>query len=149
MLTPEQLAASGTEDGIQRAFLQSLIPFTGTYPCLLWFYAVPNGGSRGDAKQARLNGAIMKAGGVKKGIFDLCLPWPASGFAGLYIEFKRPDGKGGLSIEQKAFSSYLAGACYCQVITDDWREALALTRDYLADCLRGRPIFDSKNYLKK
>lgn len=53
-------------------------------PALDLFYAVPNGGSR----QA-VEASIMKAEGVRAGVPDICLAWPAGGHPALYIELKR------------------------------------------------------------
>lgn len=53
-------------------------------PC----YHIPNGGSR-DKREA----ANLKRQGVKAGVPDLCIPVPAGGYHGLYIEMKSPKGK--------------------------------------------------------
>lgn len=53
-------------------------------PALRLLYAVPNGGSR-----KVVEASIMKAEGVRSGVPDLCLAWPAGIHAGLYIELKR------------------------------------------------------------
>lgn len=54
------------------------------FPELQMLYAIPNGGDRHPAVAARL-----KATGTKKGVPDLCLAVPRSGFHSLYLEMKR------------------------------------------------------------
>jgi hypothetical protein len=121
MITPDQLAKSGTEHGHQTA-LFAYVAFahlhgfdiadewakTGVMPCnspyamyetptvpaLAWFHAIPNGGSRGDnAKSRAIRGGQMKAEGVRTGVADTFLPWPIAGYHGLYIEMKKPSEK--------------------------------------------------------
>lgn len=59
------------------------------YPKLaLLLFAVPNGGAR-----RRIEGAIMKAEGVTKGVSDLLLLFPAKHYHGLCIEMKTEKGK--------------------------------------------------------
>ena len=54
-------------------------------PRLAWLHHTPNGGKRSKAAAGRL-----KAMGVVAGIPDVCLPVPARGFYGMYIELKAP-----------------------------------------------------------
>ena len=54
-----------------------------TVPELELLHHIPNGGSRN-----QLEAANLKRQGVKAGVPDLCLPVPAGGFHGLYIEMK-------------------------------------------------------------
>ena len=46
VITPEQLAASGTEDGHQMAVFCWAANNYEQYPYLKWLHAIPNGGSR-------------------------------------------------------------------------------------------------------
>ena len=55
----------------------------GQYPVLRYMYHIPNGGHRNKVTAGRL-----KAAGVKRGVPDICLPFPLGGYAGLYIELK-------------------------------------------------------------
>jgi len=55
------------------------------WPELRSIYAVPNQGARSIQGYNR-----MKAEGLKKGQWDLCLPVPRRGFGALYIENKTP-----------------------------------------------------------
>lgn len=57
---------------------------TGRYPELRAIYHIPNEG-----KRSRLNGAILKAAGLRKGVPDLCLPCARGGYHALYIEMKK------------------------------------------------------------
>lgn len=67
--------------------------------CCKWFrlqypkysrllFAIPNGGGRSKAEAGKL-----KAEGVVAGVADLCLAIPRNGFAALYVEMKKSDGK--------------------------------------------------------
>lgn len=60
----------------------------GKYPALHRLFHIPNGGSRHPAEAAHL-----KKLGVKAGIPDLFLPFPANGFHGLWIEMKSTTGR--------------------------------------------------------
>jgi hypothetical protein len=117
MITPEKLAANGSEHGHQAAFFawcavakvqgatvadmwakgmlngrNFIATVSSPLPCLEWIHAIPNGGSRGgDAKSRAIAGGRLKAEGVKPGIADIFLPWPKGVFHGLYIELKKPD----------------------------------------------------------
>lgn len=51
------------------------------YPELKWLYHIPNEGKRD-------SGGKFKAMGLKKGVPDLCLPYPKGCYIGLYIEMK-------------------------------------------------------------
>ena len=104
------------------------------YPPLEWIHAIPNGGSRGDTAKARqIRGAQLKAEGVKPGVADIFLPYPCGGFAGLYIEFKKPSlkGKGGLSPLQLQFAEYCHRVGYFYEVAYDWKEAVELVKNYL------------------
>lgn len=129
MITPEQLAASGTEHGHQVAFFQWVATkgrkVFGTDADLL--FAVPNGGDR----QAHV-GAAMKAEGVKPGVPDVCWPMPqwdpsmkACVFAGLFIELKKPDQRnkkdGGRSEHQVKWHKRLRAQGYAVVLAYGWQ----------------------------
>lgn len=51
------------------------------YPELRWLYHIQNEGKRD-------NGGKMLAMGLKKGVSDLCLPYPKGCYIGAYIEMK-------------------------------------------------------------
>ena len=95
------------------------------YPQLKWLYAIPNGGYRTKSQAARL-----KASGVKKGVSDMCLPYPAGGAHGLYIELKRTDG-GKASKEQLEFIEDVTKAGYVAKVCHGWQAAAELILRYL------------------
>ncbi|MBI5270663.1 MAG: VRR-NUC domain-containing protein [Burkholderiales bacterium] len=84
------------------------------HPICRRFYAIPNGG-----KRDRITAAIMKAEGVKAGVLDTFLPYPAHGRHGLYIEFKA--GKNVMTQEQRDFAA--------QAIADGYAVAVAYSSD--------------------
>ena len=89
MITPEQIAASGTEHGHQAAFFQQLVLLRKEDP--VWWadtvmaFAIPNGGDRRPSVAASL-----AAEGVKSGVPDVCYPVPLGPVAGLWNKFKVP-----------------------------------------------------------
>lgn len=95
-MSPDDLAAKGTESGSQKAlfafaamarmygfavafnmeayhkdYFQKYNPIRYPVPALEWLHAIPNGGER-SPKTA----ALMKAEGVRKGVADVFLPKP-------------------------------------------------------------------------
>jgi hypothetical protein len=137
-ITPEQLAASGSEDGHQMAVFCWAADNCGQYPALEWLHAVPNGGSRHIVEAGK-----MVAAGLRSGIWDIFLPLPiqtewAKMYAGLYIEMKEPKRRkhknGGLSDEQLKFGKYAEQMGYYCKVCYTWIEA----RDALINYLEGR-----------
>lgn len=154
-MTPEQLSKSGTERANQVALFAwaavatrygfaaaNLWADTGTFEtrkenpvaCLEWLHAIHNQG-HGDA----IHGARAKAEGVRAGIPDICLPFPAKIFNGLYIELKKPsikpireNSKGGLSDEQIRFAEYAKEKGYAWHVAYGWQEAAKIIQDYLS-----------------
>lgn len=103
---------------------------------LKWLHAIPNGGSRGDNQMSRMiRGANLKAEGVKDGVADVFFPLPTYMFAGLYIEFKKPNYKthknGGLSDKQLKFFAYATTVAYCYEIAYCWRDGATAIKNYL------------------
>ncbi len=136
-ITPEQLAASGSEDGHQAALFCWAALNVGKYPPLKWLHAIPNGGQRHIAEATKL-----VATGTRSGVLDTFLPWPMHSYrpeySGCYIEMKKPKHRnsrdGGCTKEQLEFIAYASGAgYYCQVCYT-WEEA----RDTLITYLEGR-----------
>lgn len=82
-----------------------------TVPELELLHHIPNGGSRN-----HLEAANLKRQGVKAGVPDLCLPVPAGGFHGLYIEMKfgknKPTEKQRWWLEQLEKQGYKAVVCW-------------------------------------
>lgn len=147
--TPEHLAASGSEHGIQSAFFlalnmaqkfgvsaalnmesyasSALAKKHGSQPIpqLQHVFAIPNGEARRPSVAARL-----KAEGVKPGVPDVFVPIPSYGFHGLWIEFKRNE-KLRLSHDQKKYQIFLTQHNYAHRICHDWSFALATVCAYL------------------
>lgn len=98
---------------------------------LEWFHAIPNGGSRGDDDQTRkIRGGNLKAEGVRMGIADTFLPVPRGGYAGLYIEMKRPGEKP--TKEQLEFRDFVWSRGYGWVCCDHWTKAVTALQSYLS-----------------
>ena len=121
-MLPAQLAKSGSEHGHQRAFFQwtNFVRTNGfrrakqmslgqhltydhdPFEAIALMHAIPNGGGR-----TKIEGAKLKAEGVKAGVPDTFLPLVAHphsiscGHHGLYIEFKVGDNT--LTTAQKDF----------------------------------------------
>jgi len=111
------------------------------YPCLGRIYAIPNMGKHHVSfriKQARE--------GLKKGMLDLCLPWPvvneievtatnkrtkcyARSTHGLYIEMKVKPNK--LSPEQKEWVKYLLDVGYEVKVAWSADEAIEIIKNYI------------------
>lgn len=132
-ITPEQLAAAGTEHAHQAALFcwaNERARNVASYAGLAFLFAIPNGGARSGVTAAR-----MKAEGVKAGVPDICLPMTRGGYAGLYIELKRPKaaGKmaGRLSPEQADWHAFLRVQGYAVAVAYGWRAAVAVIEAYL------------------
>lgn len=123
-ITPETIAASGTEQGHQTALFvwaqQSNIQE------LKWLFHIPNGGKRDKREAGRL-----KAAGVKPGVFDLFLPVARGGYHGLWVEMKR---KGGYaSDDQVQFDHGMTSAGYDTAVCIGWETARDYILAYLAN----------------
>lgn len=101
------------------------------HPCLKWMYHTPNGGSRNVAEAANL-----KRMGVKAGVPDLRLPYPAGGFHGLYIEMKTD--KGRLSAAQREYLVWLHLNGYRAVCCFSAEEAIEVIWGYVNDSTRAQ-----------
>lgn len=128
-ITPEQLAKSGTEQAIQTAFFAALADHRAAHPEFKWVHAIPNGGERNIAVASR-----MKASGARKGVWDVCLPFPRGGHPFGYIEFKVPavrnHANGGCSDEQVEFGKAMAAHGAWLRVAYGWEEALAMALAY-------------------
>lgn len=134
-ITPEDLAASGSEDGHQAALFCQAALSVGKYPQLKWLHAIPNGGQRHAAEASKL-----VATGTRGGVWDVFLPMPiqtewAVQYAGLYIEMKKPERRnhkdGGLTKEQLEFGAYAERMGYFCAVCYTWEEAWAILVKYL------------------
>jgi len=122
MLTPEQIAAPGTEHS-QQAALFAYIAQQTDYPELKLAFSIPNGGLRSKATAARL-----KAEGQRAGVWDIFLPVPRGRWHGLFIEMKV--GKNVLTTPQSdfmvsLFNNYSFMTCY------SWDEAKTALISYV------------------
>lgn len=129
MITPDQLAKSGTEHGHQAA-LFAWAAISGIAE-LKWLHAIPNGGERNIIVAAN-----MKAEGARSGVFDVFLPITAGPYAGLYIEMKKPgrerEKNGGLSSDQVEFRDWGLAHHYSMAVCYSWGQARDTLKDYLA-----------------
>lgn len=90
----------------------------------VFFYAIPNGGSRN-----KIEAANLKKEGVTAGIPDLCICQPRKGYHGLYIEMKQKDG-GRLTKEQKEKIAELNERGYLAVKCHGFDDSEQVIRDY-------------------
>lgn len=94
------------------------------YPELKYLHHIPNGGKRTKVEAAR-----FRAGGVKSGIPDICLPVPRGGWHGLYIELKR---KGNTTTRnQDDWLAFLDSQGYRVAICYSWSSASEIIIKYL------------------
>jgi len=130
LITPEQLAKSGSEDGEQLALMQWCALNLSTYPDLKWLHHSPNGGFRNKSEGARL-----KAMGVKPGFHDLILLVKHGGYTGLSIEMKSLKMKdkkdGGARDEQTMWAEHLTGQGFYVKLCHGWLEAKSCLEWYL------------------
>jgi len=139
MITPEQLAKSGSEAAHQTALFAWCALNAKRWPELRWLHHIPNGGSRGDSSQSRaIRGGQLKAQGVRVGVSDISLPVKRGAWSGLYIEMKapsekpkRPGSKGGVSDEQAEFGSFVQSQGFGFVVCYSWEEAAQIIEKYL------------------
>lgn len=83
MITPEQLAAKGTEGSQQQALFCWIAQAKRTYPQLACVFAIPNGGFRNPREAASL-----VSQGVRAGVPDIFAAFPSRNCHGLFIEMK-------------------------------------------------------------
>lgn len=130
MITPEDLAKSGSEDGEQAAVFCWAALNRPTYPQLKWMHAIPNGGSRHIVEANKMVGT-----GTRSGILDFFLPWPVKIYHGLYIEMKvekhRNKEDGGLTKQQVYFKAYADNVGYKTAVCYSWQEARDAIIEYL------------------
>ena len=97
---------------------------TGKYPDLYWLFAIPNG-----QKRDKSIGYNLKREGVKPGVPDLCLPMPARGYHGLFIELKV--GRGQPSEQQREWIAHLTSEGYRVCVAYGFEEAREWLEWYL------------------
>jgi hypothetical protein len=93
-------------------------------------FSIPNGKAASSIREA----VKAKHAGLKRGVPDMFLPWPAGGWHGLFIEVKRADGtKSDLKPDQVSWIVKLQAAGYQTVVAFGWKEAVAEIAGYLGD----------------
>jgi hypothetical protein len=115
---------TASEHAEQAALIVWADLYAARLPVLGRLYAVPNGGYR-----PIRTALTMKAEGQRPGVPDLCLPWPARGHHGLYLEMKATGGR--VSAAQEDWLSYLEQAGYRVVVCWGWQHAAREICDYL------------------
>lgn len=125
MITPERLAASGTEHGNQSAIMCWANLNIKQYPDLRWLAAIPNGGFRD-----KITAGKLKAEGVKSGLPDLVLLVRRGIYAALWIELKKPK-VGRVSKEQFAWIEQAKSQGHAAVVCYGWESAALMLQQYL------------------
>lgn len=113
------------EDAEQIAIIEWAAYMVGKYPCLERLLHIPNGGSRN-----RIEAAKLKRMGVRPGVPDLLLPFPAGGWSGLWLEMKTE--KGRPTPCQRDWIEYLRSVGYCAYVCHGAGEAINAIEAYLA-----------------
>lgn len=137
LITPDQIAASGTEHGHQAAIFQWVAIEGRDYVRNLeLLFAIPNGGERSQSVAASL-----KAEGVRPGVPDMCLPVAVAQrdgvghYPGLWLELKRPglEGRmlGGRSDKQRDWHVALLAQGYACATAYGWQAACWVLKLYL------------------
>lgn len=93
------------------------------YPELALLYHIPN------EREDKIQTAILKAMGVKKGVPDLHLPVASGDYHGLYIEMKALDGKP--EAEQLWWIEHLKANGYACAVCYGWQQATEVLLWYL------------------
>jgi hypothetical protein len=124
ILSPAQIAKSGTEHGHQSALCQWIaVEGSQRFPGLEMIFAIPNGGDRKPHVAAAL-----KAEGTKPGVPDMMLPLPVGFYPGLFLEMKRPNGV--VRDEQERWHRKLRHCGYAVVVAYDWIAAAHALAEY-------------------
>lgn len=104
-------------------------------PRLKWIYAVPNGNYR-----SWKIGAELKLEGVKKGVSDICVPFPGVvngvSYPGAYIEMKSESGT--VTSEQKEFLEFVSSQGYAVLVAWHYDPALDFMEEYCGLKFMGR-----------
>jgi hypothetical protein len=100
----------------------------GTSPAQRRQTHIPNGGKRSKGEAGK-----MKALGVRKGVLDLALFWPAGGYVGLFIEMKSMTGVA--STDQKEWIDHLRQTGWRVEVCRSLDTFTAIIEDYLRPAL--------------
>ena len=109
-----------SEHAEQVALFQALA----LHPECKWIHAIPNGGYR--SKTTAVN---LQREGVKKGVWDIFVPYPRGKYHGMYVEMKY--GKNKLTAEQVEFGAFVEAQGYKTFVAYSWFEAYTAIMDYL------------------
>ncbi len=93
------------------------------YPELALLFHIPN------ERSEKVQAAILKKMGVKKGVPDLCLPVPSGSYHGLFLELKSESGKA--SDEQLWWLEHLKANGYACSVCYGWKAATEVLTWYL------------------
>ncbi|MDR0325019.1 MAG: VRR-NUC domain-containing protein [Oscillospiraceae bacterium] len=113
------------EAGEQVALFQWARMMEKQHPELTLLHHIPNGGSRKSA----IEGAHLKAQGVRAGVPDICLPVARGGYHGLYIELKATGGR--VQDTQRVWIDALAAQGYKAIVAFGFEQARAAIEQYL------------------
>jgi hypothetical protein len=108
----------------QSAFFDWVKMFKKSYPALWWTHSIPNA-----ARRSKQLAAFMRREGLTAGVFDVFVPWPANGYHGLWIEFKRPPNK--LTKQQEQFGAEMVRRGFKVAVVYTANAAIELVREYL------------------
>lgn len=106
----------------------------------IFFYAIPNGGSRN-----YYEAIALKKSGLLAGVPDLCIPIASRGKHSLYIELKRLSG-GKVSPEQKTVLEALNSLGHLAVVCKGFEEAKKAVEEYLGKVPRRTLITEKEAY---
>ena len=121
------------EHDVQAAFVELININVKRYPVLAISFAIVN--AQKMLSRANNPGALigfLRAEGFREGVPDWVLPWPAQGYHGLWIEFKR-GASGQVSPAQRHFISDLRLWGHRVEVMQDAELAWDCVRHYLAD----------------
>ncbi len=118
------------ESFIQKKYFSWIVENQEKYPQLKTIFHIPNG-----IHTANFGMIVhFKQLGLRKGVWDIFIPLYISGHSGLWIEFKRADGKGKLTSEQVEFKKLILEHTENRplfVVVNSCEEAIKETVDYL------------------
>jgi hypothetical protein len=138
MISPEQLAASGTEHGHQAAIFCYFQINAAKYPLTKWLFSSANGFFSTSGQKGK-----EKAAGLKNGVPDICLPIVIQRigngilYCGLYIELKIPkrrtEKNGGVADDQREWLTFLTSQGYAVKVCYGWEDAVKTIVEYLSE----------------
>lgn len=116
MITPEQLAKSGSESGHGKALMCWAAQNIKQYPDLQWLTHIGHGG-----KLDKITAGKMKAEGLKRGVPDYLLLVRRGNYSALWIELKNE--KGTATSEQVLWLNQARECEQYATICYGWEEA--------------------------